>query len=389
MRVALNLEQLLQHPPGGIGRYTAELARLLPLGDGTGEPIELVTFVARHRRSAIARAVSNFGLVGIDPIRSPLPRPLLYDAWHLLGIPSVQSMHSSLRALDVVHAPSVAVPPRSEAALVVTVHDAATVLLPETFPRRGLIFHRRGMLAAHKRADLVIVSTHAAAEEVVAHSELTMEQIRIVPHGTAQTVAGDGVVQAARSTAGLAGHPYVLWVGTREPRKNLTALLDAFQAVVRAKDLPHRLAIVGPKGWLHADGDERRHAEALGDRVRFLGPVRADRLVALYRGADLLAFPSLHEGFGLPVVEAMAQETAVLCSDIPVLREVGGGAARYENPTDPEAWGAALVELLRDDTARAELARAGKVRAADFAPERFVANTLAVYREAIERRRSS
>lgn len=388
MRVALNLEQLLQHPPGGIGRYTAELARLLPRAESDGEAVELVPFVARHRSSSVARAVAAFGLVGLEPVRFPLPRPVLYDSWFLLGMPSLQSMHRSLRGLDVVHAPSVAVPPRSEAALVVTVHDAATELLPETFPRRGLVFHRRGMQAAHRRADLVIVSTAAAAAEVVAHSPLTMDQIRIVPHGTPQVVAGAGVVRAARSTAGLGDRPYVLWVGTREPRKNLTALLEAFQAVVRTQDLPHRLAIVGPKGWLHTDEAERGHAEALGDRVRFLGPVRADRLVSLYRGADLLAFPSLHEGFGLPVVEAMAQETAVVCSDIPVLREVGGTAAHYVNPTEPEAWGEALVELLRDDGARRELARAGKVRAAEFSPERFVANTLAVYREAIELRAS-
>ena len=388
MRVALNLEQLLQDPPGGIGRYTAELARLLPQPGADDEDIELVAFVARHRRKSISRAVAAFGLFGLEPIRFPLPRPVLYDSWHLLGMPSLQSMHSAFRGIDVVHAPSVAVPPRSDAALVVTVHDAATELLPETFPRRGLVFHRRGMLAAHRRADLVIVSTAAAAEEVVAHSALTMDQIRIVHHGTSQVVAGDGVVRAARSTAGLGERPYVLWVGTREPRKNLTALLEAFQAVVRTHDLPHSLAIVGPKGWLHTDEAEQGHAEALGDRVRFLGPVRADRLVALYRGADLLAFPSLHEGFGLPVVEAMAQETAVVCSDIPVLREVGGDAARYVSPTDPEAWGETLIELLRDDRARSALARAGKVRAAEFSPERFVANTLAVYREAIALRHS-
>ena len=108
----------------------------------------------------------------------------------------------------------------------------------------------------------------------------------------------------------------------------------------------------------------RQPAEALGDRIHFTGPVRADRLVALYRGADLLAFPSLHEGFGLPVLEAMAQSTAVLCSDIPVLREVAGNAARFVDPNDADAWAAALGELLHDDDRRAALASAGRVRAA-------------------------
>ncbi|MCJ7437312.1 MAG: glycosyltransferase, partial [Acidimicrobiia bacterium] len=127
----------------------------------------------------------------------------------------------------------------------------------------------------------------------------------------------------------------------------------------------------------------REPARELGDRICFTGPIRSDRLVALYHGADLLAFPSLHEGFGLPVLEAMAQETAVLSSDIPVLQEVGGDAARYLPPTDVTAWGDALVELLRDDAERGRLARAGRARADDFTWERCIERTKAVYREVL------
>ncbi len=387
MRVALNLEQLLQHPPGGIGRYTAELARLLPDPEGGDEPIELVPFVARHPRVAIARAVSAFGLGTLEPIRLPLPRPVLYDAWNVLGAPGLGRMRAALRELDVVHAPSVAVPPRSRAALVVTVHDAATERFPHTFPRRGRVFHRRGMRAAARRADVVIAVSQAAAEEIAEHSPVPMDRIRVVHHGVPQTMAGDGFVEVTRSSAGLAGDPYVLWVGTLEPRKNLPVLLEAFRAAVDA-GLPHRLAIVGPDGWLDTGAAVREPVAALGDRVRFLGSVRADRLTALYRGADLLAFPSLHEGFGLPVLEAMAQATAVVCSDIPVLREVGGDAARHVPATDADAWGEALVEVLRDDAGRDRLATAGRARAEQFTPERFVAQTRAVYREAIEVRAS-
>jgi len=382
MRVALNLEQLLQHPPGGIGRYSAELARLLPTGNAADEPIDLVPFVARHPAVDIARAASSFGVGNLDIVRLRLPRPVLYDAWNLLGTPALGSLSRSLRDLDLVHAPSVAVPPRSSAALVVTVHDAATELFPRTFPRRGRVFHRRGLRAASRRADLVITPTHAAAEEIAEHSELDRERIRVVHHGVLQDVAGAGVIDVARSTAGLAGDPYVLWVGSLEPRKNLPVLLEAFRSVVAA-GLPHRLAIVGPDGWLDTGAATRGPAAELGDRVRFLGSVRADRLVALYGGASLLAFPSLHEGFGLPVMEAMAQETAVVCSDIPVLREIAGDAARFLPATDADAWGEALVETLRDETGLARLASAGRVRAGEFTPARFVERTLAVYREAI------
>jgi len=105
--------------------------------------------------------------------------------------------------------------------------------------------------------------------------------------------------------------------------------------------------------------------------------------VALYRGASLFAFPSIHEGFGLPVLEAMAQEVAVVCSDIPVLREVAGAAARYAPATDADAWGEILVELLRDDPERSRMGVAGRHRAGEFTWERCVRQTRACYREVV------
>jgi glycosyltransferase involved in cell wall biosynthesis len=209
-----------------------------------------------------------------------------------------------------------------------------------------------------------------------------MDKIRIVPHGVAQVTVGDGLVAATRSTLGVGDDPYVLWVGTLEPRKNLPVLVKAFGAVLRA-GLPHKLVIVGSAGWLDTAEAIRGPAQALGDRILFTGPIRADRLVALYHGAALLAFPSLHEGFGLPVLEAMAQQTAVLCSNIPVLKEVGGDAARYLPPNDVEAWGETLVELLRDDDERDRLARAGRIRADGFTWERCIERTKEVYREVV------
>jgi len=389
MRVALNVEQLLQRPPGGIGRYTAELARLLPLafesgpGLGDGDAVELVPFVARHRHQTIETALGRFGLTGLDPVRLVLPRPLLYDTWNLLGVPPLGLLHRSLRGIDLVHAPSLAVPPASGVPIIVTAHDAAALTFPETYTRRGRWFHERGSIAAAKRAEIVIAPTLAAAEEITSHTPIPMEKIRIVPHGVAQITVGEGLVAATRAALGVGDDPYVLWVGTLEPRKNLPVLIEAFGAVVRAADLPHRLVIVGSTGWLDTADAIREPARALGDRICFTGPIRADRLVALYHGAELLAFPSLHEGFGLPVLEAMAQETAVLVSDIPVLREVGGDAAQYLPPSDVAAWGDALVELLRDDAERGRMARAGHDRAEGFTWERCIARTKAVYREVL------
>jgi len=383
MRLALNLEQLLHRPPGGIGRYTAELARLLPGPDPDGgERIEVLPFVARHRRSEIRTALGAFGLADLEPVVLLLPRPVLYDTWNVFGEPPLGMLHPSLRDLDLVHAPSLAVPPRSGARLIVTAHDAATLVAPQTYPRRGRAFHRRGFAATARRADLVIAPTNAAAEEILARTAIGPDRIRIVPHGVSQRRVSQGVVDAIRATLGLGDEPYVLWVGTLEPRKNLPLLLEAFRAVVRA-GLPERLVIVGPDGWRGGPRAVAAAAEDLGDRVQFTGAIRADRLTALYRGASTFAFPSIHEGFGLPVLEAMAQGVPVICSDIPVLREVGGAAARFVSPTDVGAWGETLVGLLGDEPERARMAAASRDWASEFTWERCIRRTRVCYQEVL------
>lgn len=383
MRLALNLEQLLQRPPGGIGRYTAELARLLPGPDPDGgERIEVVPFVARHRRVAIQTALGAFGLADLDPVALWLPRPVLYDTWNVLGIPPLGLLHPALRDVDLVHAPSLAVPPASGAPLIVTVHDAATLVEPETYPRRGRRFHRQGFAAAARRADLVIAPTHAAAAEIVDRTAIEAERIRVIPHGVSHREVSPGAVETTRATLGLGDTPYVLWVGTLEPRKNLPLLLSAFRAVVRA-GLREHLVIVGPDGWRGGPRAVAAASEALGDRVHFTGAIRADRLTALYHGASLFAFPSIHEGFGLPLLEAMAQGVPVLCSDIPVLREVGATAAEYAPPNDVPAWGDALVGLLRDGPARVRMAAESRVWAAQFTWERSVHETRGCYRDVL------
>ena len=386
MRVALNLEQLLQPAPGGIGRYTAELARLLPaLPSRDGDEIALVPFVARHRRDEVETRLHEFGLDGIDPIVLRLPRPLLYDAWHLFRRPRLVRPRR-LHTVDVVHAPSVAVPPKPAAPLVVTAHDAAPLLFPETYPRRGRRFHAQGLAAAAKRADLVITVSHAAADELVTHTAIPRERIRVVPNGVGLEIADDEAVDAARRQYELGETPYVFWVGSLEPRKNVGLLVEAFAHWAAHTDLPHFLVLAGPAGWVQDEASVLAPARRLGNRVRTIGRVGDPALTALYRGADLFAFPSRHEGFGIPVLEAMAQETPVLAADIAALREVAAGAAVLRSSDDPEAWVAALDNLLHDDAEQSRLSKAGRERAQRFTWARCAEETRAVYREAIEMR---
>ena len=384
MRVALNLEQLLQPAPGGIGRYTAELARLLPaLGDRDDDAVTLVPFVALHRRTHIRARMREFGLAEFDPVVLPLPRPLLYDSWHVLRRPGLQRSRR-LRDVDVVHAPSVAVPPKSGAPLVVTAHDAAPLIFPETYPRRGRRFHEQGLAAAEQRADLVITVSNAAADEVVSHTAIRRERIRVVPNGVDLQLATDDEVAATRHRFDLVDTPYVFWIGSLEPRKNVGLLVEAFVRWAARTDLPHRLVLAGPAGWLEDEATVLAPARPLGDRVRTIGRVTDPALRALYKGADVFAFPSRHEGFGIPVLEAMAQETAVVAADIPAVREITAGAARLLPPDEIGAWVEALDGLLHDDEERARLGAAGHERAQQYSWMRCAEATRAVYREALE-----
>lgn len=373
VRVAVNVEQLLHEAPGGIGRYTAELLRLLP-----AQGIDVTPFTARHSREEIERALRAHDLDRLEPVVLPLPSALLYDAWHLLG---VAGPVRRVAPVDLVHAPSPAVPPTGGVPLVVTVHDAAPLVMPEAFTRRGVFFHRRGFAAAAKRARLVIAVSEFSADEVVQHTRIPRARIRVVPNGVDLERARPEAVATARRAHGIDDRPYVFWAGTFQPRKNVRVLLDAFTRL-DPDVVPHRLVLAGPPGWKSDDADAEI-GRRLGDRARLLGPIGRDQLFALFAGADLFAFPSRHEGFGIPVLEAMAQGTAVVCAAIPALQEVAGDAARFVAPDDTDGWVEAFTDLLGDEDERAQLVAAGAARVTHFSWERCARETAAVYREAL------
>lgn len=387
MRIAINVEQLLHRSPGGIGRYTARLASLLP---GLFPADEVMAFAARHPRSVLDAAASAIG--GLPVHALALPRPVLYDCWHLLGWPPVaggpgSGGHGKGAVVDLVHAPSLAVPPRSGAALVVTVHDAAPVLFPEAFSARGRWFHHLGLAAAARRADRVITVSQAAAAEIAEHTAIPAERIRVVPNGVDPVaVSAD---QRARTLTRLdlaGGPPYVLWVGSLEPRKGVGTLVAAMARLARragsGEAARARLVLAGYRGWRAEGLVDEADVAALGDRLRRLGPVGEDDLWDLYAGAAVAALPSRHEGFGLPALEAMSQGTPVACSDIPALRELTGGAARLVPPGDVDAWADAIADLLEDEAQRVALGAAGRARSRQFSWETTVRATHQVYEEA-------
>jgi glycosyltransferase involved in cell wall biosynthesis len=340
LKVACHAGQLLQPVPGGIGRYTHSLLRTLPAAG-----VEAVAFAAGGRPAGVPRRIP-----WID-----LGRPhgsIRYECWHRLRRPWV-----SLDA-DVIHAPSLAVPPVRDATLVVTVHDIAFQRVPDVTTRRGVSFHRRALAMARRYADLVIAPSSFTRMELIREG-FTPEDVHIARLGVDLPLPRDvSEIDAAVAAVGIDA-PYVLTVGTVEPRKDLPTIVDAVERIRSRQRSDLELVVVGPSGWGPVPDLDRPF-------VRVLGAQPWSVVDALLRRAAACCIASRYEGFGLPALEALARGAPLAVAEGSALEEVVGTAALLFAAGDVEACANALQRLLADDALREELTRRGPERAADL-----------------------
>ena len=278
-------------------------------------------------------------------------------AWYLAGLP----VAAARDAVDLLHCPTFRAPFYSPAPLVVTIHDLAVFRHPRAFNRWTRMYSHRVVPQVARRARRIITDSSFTASEVVTLLQVPAAKITVVPLGVGEPFTPDG--DAAEGE-------YVLAVSTLEPRKNLERLVEGFR---RAPLDEVELRVVGASGW----GDVRVE----GERVRRLGRVPDEELGRLYRGARAVAYVSLYEGFGLPVLEAMACGAPVVAADIPSLRELVAGAAILVDPLDPNSIASGLAAAVER---RPELRAAGIARARAFSWARTAEETLQAYREAAE-----
>jgi glycosyltransferase involved in cell wall biosynthesis len=229
-------------------------------------------------------------------------------------------------------------------------------------------------------ADAVIVPSQAVRADVVRILGLPSERVFAIPEaaGPAFRPQDASAIEAVRRRYGLDG-PFVLSVGSLEPGKNRERLLQAF-ARMRARGLEHMLVVAGQRAWRYEGDEPLAQRLGLAGSVRFLGHVPQADLPALYSAADLFAFPSLYEGFGLPALEAMACGTPVVASNVSAVPEVVGDAALQVSPLDVEALAGAMERVLRDERLRADLRERGLKRAARFSWEETARRTAEVYK---------
>ena len=370
LRVAFLLEQAWHRVPGGTAVAAVESARALAERDD----VEVVGLTARHHAGDLPGLLAGREAEGrpmLPLVASKLPRSLLYEAWHRIGRPRIDRLAGWP---DVVHASGGAVP-ATGAPLVATVHDLAWRRHPEAATSRG---HRlfEAWLTDARRAERIVCPSEATRDDLLG-AGFDGDRIRVIPLGVSPVAAQPGLADQLRARHGLVG-PFVLWVGTLEPRKNLDRLVAAMSQTTALADAP--LVLVGPEGWRT---DVAQTVAPLGGRAVVVGSVAEDEKQAWYEAADVFCLPSLHEGFGLPVLEAMAHGTPVVTSAGTATEEVVGNGGLTVDPTDVGAIGEALVAVLGDASSAARLGEAGRVRAADHSWSRTADGLMATYREVV------
>lgn len=367
MQAAIFLEQALAPASGGTGRYSVELAAALARTANMDDSV--TSWTAWHRDTAPAVVA---GVTG--PRRLPVPRRALAEAWrHGVG--------PAPRAVDVLHAPTLLVPPRRRYPVVVTIHDAVPWTHPETLTRRGARWHRAMAERAARTAAAIAVPTQAVADELAAVlPALRAVTVHVLGAGVARAVVDAPDAEYAERVAAALALPerFVLSLATLEPRKGLDILIDAL-ATIGASAPP--LLVVGQAGWGGVDPAAAANRAGLApERLRVLGRLSDPDLAVVLRRATMLVAPSRAEGFGLPVAEAMAVGTPVVCSDAPALVEVAGGAAAVVPRDDAGALAAAIAKLLDDSVERERMALAGRARAVAFDWDRVAERAWALYR---------
>jgi alpha-1,3-rhamnosyl/mannosyltransferase len=333
--------------PAGRGRVVRELLRAL--GERREDPHRYLLYARREWGEQLDERFSWRLLEGRDPF------------WHMRAARAADvecdvflSCNSYLTC-SFLRKPSVPI-----------VYDLVA-FQPQWRPnRRSQAIERLTLAPAVRRAAALLAISRATAEDLAARFPAAAARTVVAPLGVAPALAGGLDEQEA---AALPPPGFVLAVGTLEPRKNLPRLVDAYAALPEQLRARHPLVVVGARGW--ETGPTLRALRSLGERSQLLGYVSDAALAELYRRCAVFSYPSLGEGFGLPVLEAMAAGAAVLTSGVSSLPEVGGDAVAYADPTRVEDIASQLAVLLRDEALRAQLSQRARARALEFSWGRF------------------
>jgi glycosyltransferase involved in cell wall biosynthesis len=349
MKIAIDMS-LAQGAPAGIGRYSASLTQALKVIDPNDK------YVLYQKPLIFQRALW---------LQTWVPIKLLADK------------------ADLFHATNLIAPLFATCPVVVTIHDLSSLLYPETHSLAHRI-HMSLIPASAKKARKIIVPSLAVKKELEEHLVLQQDKIAVIHEGVGdefRIISDRAKLSYVRHKYGLPDK-YILYVGTLEPRKNLEKLVEGFNLAKERMD-GHKMIIAGKKGWNYRAIFNKVAALKLEKEVLFLGYVPDEDLPAIYNLARVFVYPSLYEGFGLPILEAMACGTPVITSKASSLPEVAGDSAILIDPNDCKALAAAMEEIVSRPKLHNDLRVKGLDRSKKFTWSQCAKDTLEVYNDII------
>ena len=367
MRIGIDYTAAV-HQRAGIGRYARGLVRALAQLDRENEYLLLVA----GRPKEEGTFPPNFRLRYL-----PLSPHWATILWQRLRVPLPADLFTG--PLDLFHSPDYALPPLRRGKRVLTIHDLSFLRYPEGADPRLRWYLTQAVPRSIGQADLVLADSQNTKSDLIELLGVEVGRVEVLYPGVEERFhpLDEGSLAPVRARYSL-DFPFILTVGTLEPRKNHVGLLQAY-SLLKGR-YPHRLVIAGGKGWLYEGIFQEVERLSLEERVFFLGYVPEEDLPALYNLADLFVFPSLYEGFGLPPLEAMACGTPVVVSDLSSLPEVVGDGALLVPPQEVEALAEAMEKALSDPSLREELRSKGLERARRFTWSEAAKRLLAIYK---------
>jgi len=374
MHIGIDISRTLGNPTG-VGWYTAHLVDAFRSIDVENEYSLYPFFWHCHPndyRNALRFSGRNFTVRDTDR-----NFPELAKRWS----ENTLSAEQLLGPIDILHCPAYTAPDVSHCRLIVTIHDMSFLTHPHFHTDENRRFCMIQTLRASRFADAIICVSEATARDVQRYLHINEDRLFVIPEAAGEEfrrIDDQAVIMKTLIDYGIQEN-FILYVGTVEPRKNLSTLIEAYARLRKSTSYNEWLVIAGGSGWKNEDIYKRVEELGLTSYVKFLGYVSSDALVALYNSCRVFVYPSLYEGFGLPVLEAMACGAPVITSSVSSLPEVAGDAAIAVDPQHIDSLTDSIYSILSDDTMRMELRRKGLYRASRFSWEETARKTLALY----------
>lgn len=379
----IGIDARLLYNPTGIGRYTRSLFFEYTRRHYFS-PNQLILFADRATFIEQQPLCEKNILKNISLVVSPCQRRILWTNWYL---PPLLRQHN----IDVYHGVcNFELPIRKVCRYVVTIHDLVPLFFPELVPKKHLLFFRMFMKRVAHTADLIITDSEHSKRDIVQYLKTPPDKIRVIYLGFDQhyqRVQDQNRIAQVLTRYGVR-QPYLLFVGVIEPKKNLERLVEAYTLLQTASTIPKetQLVIAGGEGWLSERLHRNVQDSGLTQQILFPGFIPDDHLPALYSGAEAFVFPSIYEGFGLPVLEAMSCGVPVVTANVSSLPEIVGKAGIVVDPYQPEAIAQGIARVLSDRQLQEQMREKGYRQAQKFSWQRTAEETYQVYQEVYENR---